>query len=107
MRADLVVQWQVARHRARVSTGAPLDLLGATWGPWWQFARGRRLPAACFRPRPAVDAALLEITRRDPPLVAAADFDRYAAWLAGEFGRGPDAPQIEVPDWADRFHGRR
>ena len=48
------------------SEGAPADLLGATWGPWWRFARGRRLPAACFRPRPSVDAAVLVITRREP-----------------------------------------
>jgi 23S rRNA (adenine-N6)-dimethyltransferase len=103
VRADLVLQWQVARHRARVSAGTPVDLLGATWGPWWRFVRGRRLPASCFRPRPAVDAAVLEITRRDPPLLPGAEFERYAAWLGGEFRRRPDGPQIEVRQWVERF----
>jgi 23S rRNA (adenine-N6)-dimethyltransferase len=78
-RADLVVQWQVARHRARVSQGPEVDLVGAIWAPWWEFARGRRIPAALFTPRPAVDAAVLVITRRDPPTVSTGDFAAYAA----------------------------
>jgi 23S rRNA (adenine-N6)-dimethyltransferase len=61
-RADLIVQWQVARERVRAASGPPTDLLAARWGPWWEFRRGRRLPAACFRPRPSVDAAVLVIT---------------------------------------------
>jgi 23S rRNA (adenine-N6)-dimethyltransferase len=105
IRADLVVQWQVARHRARVDEGAPLDLLGAIWAPWWRFARGRRLPAGSFNPRPAVDAAVLEISRRDQPLVAAADFDRYATFVRHGFETRPDAPQTEVGEWLARFRG--
>jgi 23S rRNA (adenine-N6)-dimethyltransferase len=105
-RADLVVQWQVARHRARVDTGEPADLLGATWGPWWHFARGRRLPAACFRPRPSVDAAVLVVTRRDPPLVDAAQFARYAAFVATEFARRSDQ-RSRVDQWATRFSAGR
>jgi len=104
-RADLVVQWQVARHRARVDTGEPADLLGATWGPWWHFARGRRLPAACFRPRPSVDAAVLVVTRRDPPLVDAEQFAHYAAFVAAEFARRSDQ-QDPVDQWAARFSAR-
>jgi 23S rRNA (adenine-N6)-dimethyltransferase len=64
VRADVVVQWQVARHRARVSDGASTDQLGEKWTPRWRFARGRRIPAALFRPRPSVDAAVLVATRR-------------------------------------------
>jgi 23S rRNA (adenine-N6)-dimethyltransferase len=106
VRADLVVQWQVARHRARVHDGPPLDLMGAIWAPWWRFARGRRLPAASFNPRPAVDAAVLEITRRREPLVAAEHFDRYAAFVRAGFGTGSDAPQVRVRQWVDRFRTR-
>jgi 23S rRNA (adenine-N6)-dimethyltransferase len=58
-RADLVLQWQVARARAEGN-----DLLGATWAPRWEFRRARRIPAAFFRPAPSVDAAVLTITRR-------------------------------------------
>jgi 23S rRNA (adenine-N6)-dimethyltransferase len=78
-RADLVVQWQVARHRARVTQGLETDLLGAIWAPWWEFSRGRRIPAGLFRPRPSVDAAVLVITRRDPPAVPTGDFAAFAA----------------------------
>ena len=103
VRADLVVQWQVARHRARADEGPPLDLLGATWAPWWRFARGRRLPAASFNSRPAVDAAILEITRRPRPLLAAVDFDRYAAFVREGFGSRSDAPRVQVGEWVARF----
>jgi 23S rRNA (adenine-N6)-dimethyltransferase len=107
VRADVVVQWQVARHRARVSDAVPGDLLGATWAPWWRFQRGRRLPASSFRPRPSVDAAVLVITRRTPPLLAPDDFDGYAIWVRRQFGRRPDAPQIELTEWATTFRPRR
>jgi 23S rRNA (adenine-N6)-dimethyltransferase len=106
VRADVVVQWQVARHRARVSEGGPADLLGAIWAPWWTFARGRRLPAAGFHPRPGVDAAVLVITARPSPRLPAADFARYqtfvtANWTAGSAGR------TEPDEWAARFRARR
>ncbi len=106
VRADLVVQWQVARHRARVHEGPPLDLSGATWAPWWCFARGRRLPAALFNPRPAVDAAVLEITRRPVPLVDPQHFDRYATFVRDGFGSRSHAPRVEVGEWVERFRTR-
>jgi 23S rRNA (adenine-N6)-dimethyltransferase len=107
VRADVVVQWQVARHRARVGQTAPGDLLGATWAPWWRFQRGRRLPAASFRPRPNVDASVLVITRRTPPLLAPEHFDGYAAWLRRQFSRRGDAPQIAMTAWAQSFRPGR
>jgi 23S rRNA (adenine-N6)-dimethyltransferase len=105
VRADVVVQWQVARHRARVCAGEPADLLGATWGPWWRFERGRRLPAACFRPRPSVDAAVLVVTRRDPPLLPPEAFDEYAAFVHQEFARRSDQHAV-IAEWAARFTNR-
>jgi 23S rRNA (adenine-N6)-dimethyltransferase len=65
-RADLVVQWEVARKRAAVP---PSTMLSTTWAPWWTFELGRRIPADAFRPVPAVDAALLTVRRRHPPLL--------------------------------------
>ena len=103
VRADLVVQWQVARHRARVDECPPLDLLGAMWAPWWRFRRGRRLPAACFNPRPAVDAAVLEITRRGQPVVPVEDFGRFAAFVTEGFRTRPEAPQLDLDEWVGRF----
>jgi len=102
-RADLIVQWQVARARARVSEGPPTDLLGARWGPWWEFHRGRRLPATCFRPRPSVDAAVLVVTRRDPPLLPVAANPRYVRYVARAFRSRPDARTLGVDQWVELF----
>ena len=41
-RADVIVQWEVARKRA----AAPPDTLISTrWAPWWEFHQGRRIPS--------------------------------------------------------------
>jgi 23S rRNA (adenine-N6)-dimethyltransferase len=102
-RADLVVQWQVARERVRVADRPPTDLMGARWGPWWEFRRGRRLPADSFRPRPAVDAAVLVVVRRDPPLLPVAISRRYASFVARAFRSQADARRLGVDEWVARF----
>jgi 23S rRNA (adenine-N6)-dimethyltransferase len=78
VRADLVVQWEVARKRA---VTPPTSMLSTTWVPWWSFRAGRRIPAAAFRPVPAVDAAVLEVTRRTPPLLPDGLALPYAAFV--------------------------
>lgn len=65
-RADLIVQWEVAQKRAVVP---PTTLLSTIWAPWWDFSLGARIPAAKFKPAPRVDAGILTITRRAPPLL--------------------------------------
>ena len=65
-RADLVVQWEVARKRV---AAPPSTLLSAAWAPWWVFELGRRISAEAFRPLPAVDAAVLQVTRREPAVL--------------------------------------
>jgi 23S rRNA (adenine-N6)-dimethyltransferase len=65
-RADLIVQAEVARKRGTRGRGT---LLNASWEPWFEFGTGARIPAAAFRPRPRVDAAILIVVRRDPPLL--------------------------------------
>jgi 23S rRNA (adenine-N6)-dimethyltransferase len=102
-RADLVVQWQVARARARAGNGPPTDLVGVRWGPWWEFHRGRRLPATCFRPRPSVDAAVLVVTRRHPPLLPVAVNPRYMAFVDRAFRSEPDAQTVGVNQWVELF----
>jgi 23S rRNA (adenine-N6)-dimethyltransferase len=66
VRADLIVQWEVARKRALMP---PSTLLSTAWAPWWSFEVVQRIPATAFRPVPSVDAAVLCVTRRDPPLL--------------------------------------
>ena len=104
VRADLVVQWQVARHRARVEERPPLDLLGATWAPWWRFGRGRRLPAASFNPRPSVDAAVLETVPAGRATPRARRGLRAVRSLREHgFEPAPTRPQVDVGEWVDRF----
>jgi 23S rRNA (adenine-N6)-dimethyltransferase len=66
LRADLVLQYEVARKRA---AQPPTSLNSTAWAPWWDVRLGRRLPAEVFRPIPRVDAAVIVVTRRDPPLL--------------------------------------
>jgi 23S rRNA (adenine-N6)-dimethyltransferase len=85
MRADLIVQWEVARKR---SAAPPDTLVSTTWAPWWEFRLGRRIPAVDFRPVPRVDGGVLVASRRRPPLLPTsmaapfADFVR-AGWPFG------------------------
>jgi len=59
----------------------PATLLSTAWAPWWEMHLARRIPATSFRPVPRVDAGLLTITRRDPPLLPVAMARRYAAFV--------------------------
>jgi len=99
-RADLVVQWQVARERVRVQQSAPSDLIGAMWAPWWEFARGRRLPARCFTPPPRVDAAVLRVVRRDPPRIAPESAAQFHAFVRRAFAKdSQQARWLHLEDW--------
>jgi 23S rRNA (adenine-N6)-dimethyltransferase len=68
IRADLLLQWEVARKHASEPATA---LRTAAWAPWWRFTLGERVPRDAFRPVPKVDAAWLTIERRDPPILPA------------------------------------
>jgi len=65
-RADLVVQREVAAKRTTIP---PTSLRSAAWAPWWEFGLGMAIPRRAFRPVPGVDAAMLTIRRRDPPIL--------------------------------------
>jgi 23S rRNA (adenine-N6)-dimethyltransferase len=128
-RADMIVQAEVARKRGTRGRGT---LLNACWEPWFEFGTGARIPAAAFRPRPRVDAAVLIVARRDPPLVDPGLRQEYTGFvtaafegarptvasalaraiprtrftgLARELGFGADAlpSQLDVHQWAGLF----
>jgi 23S rRNA (adenine-N6)-dimethyltransferase len=84
-RADLIVQWEVARKRTSV---VPSTQLGARWGPWWELTLTRRFDASAFEPRPDVDAALLKIVRRERELVSADAAREYRAFVTRAFADG-------------------
>jgi 23S rRNA (adenine-N6)-dimethyltransferase len=77
-RADLVVQWEVARKRA---AAPPSTLLSTVWAPWWEFHLGHRIPATEFRPVPQVDAGVLVVTRRTPPLLPSSIAGSWAGFV--------------------------
>ncbi|MEP7059926.1 MAG: 23S ribosomal RNA methyltransferase Erm [Actinomycetota bacterium] len=84
-RADLLVQFEAARKRA---ASHPATLLSMGWLPWWEFASPRRIPRLGFEPPPAVDAALLVITRRDTPLLPVSKRLAYVRLLRAAFDHG-------------------
>lgn len=91
-RADLLVQREVARKRA---TLPPPNLRTAAWAPWWIFEIGLTVPRSAFRPIPKVDAALLQVRRREPPVLP--------VWLA------PRLRELLRPGWnppAPRKHNK-
>jgi 23S rRNA (adenine-N6)-dimethyltransferase len=85
VRADVIVQWEVAVKRA---ARPPTTLLSTAWAPWWDVRLVQRIPAARFRPVPRVDAGVLTIMRREPPLLPAAMALSYAAFLRGQWPFG-------------------
>jgi 23S rRNA (adenine-N6)-dimethyltransferase len=132
-RADVIVQAEVARKRG---TGGRGTLLNACWEPWFEFGTGARIPAIAFRPRPRVDAAILIIVRRDPPILDPAlrrDYTQFVtaafegarptvasalartlprarfAPLAAELGFGTAAlpSQLDVTHWVALFEASR
>jgi 23S rRNA (adenine-N6)-dimethyltransferase len=90
-RADVIVQWEVARKRSAV----PASTLRSTaWAPWWEFRLGRRIPAADFRPVPRVDGGVLVVTRRDPPLLPPEMSARYQAFVRANWPFGAVATEV-------------
>jgi 23S rRNA (adenine-N6)-dimethyltransferase len=81
-RADVIVQWEVARKRA---AQPPTTMLSTAWAPWWSFTLGPRIPADSFRPIPGVDAAVLRVVRRDPPLLPVDMAGDFATFVRGHW----------------------
>ncbi|MFZ0667945.1 MAG: rRNA adenine N(6)-methyltransferase family protein [Acidimicrobiales bacterium] len=77
-RADLIVQYEVARKR---SACPPDTLVSVAWAPWWEHRLGPRIPANQFRPVPRVDSGVLVVTRRDPPVLPASMARGYARFV--------------------------
>jgi 23S rRNA (adenine-N6)-dimethyltransferase len=97
-RADLILQWEVARKRA----GRPRTALSASWTPWWRFRVGRRIPRTAFRPRPAVDAGVLVVEPRQKPLLPPEAHDSYSDFVRGLF-TGKLARDLDAAQWVALF----
>ena len=62
----LLVQKQVALKHARAT---PTTLKTLNWSPWYRFSAGLKVPAKSFHPKPEVDACMMVVPKREPPLV--------------------------------------
>ena len=90
--AVLLLQWEVARKRAGVGG---TTMLTANWWPWYEFSLVKRVPAAAFVPRPSVDGGILQIHRREAPLVVLSERGAYQELVRAVFtGRGRGLPAI-------------
>jgi 23S rRNA (adenine-N6)-dimethyltransferase len=85
VRAHLIVEWGAALKRASIW---PSTLNGVLWGAWWTFRLERRLPAGAFDPSPSVDAGVLAVERRRPPLVPESELRAYRRFVARGFRHG-------------------
>jgi 23S rRNA (adenine-N6)-dimethyltransferase len=84
-RADVIVEWDVACKRASCW---PSTALGVCWGARYEFTLVRRIPAACFEPRPSVDAGLLRVVRRVDPLVRGDEYASFCRFVRAAFQAG-------------------
>jgi 23S rRNA (adenine-N6)-dimethyltransferase len=93
-RADLLLQYEVARKRA---SPWPSRLLSLGWLPWWEFALVRRIPRRAFMPPPIVDAGMLRITRRIPPLLPPSQRPAFVRTLKVGFRRSSEPVRVSLP----------
>jgi 23S rRNA (adenine-N6)-dimethyltransferase len=109
VRADLIVQWDVAVKRA---LPWPSTVNGVLWGARYETSLARRLPRSCFAPVPSVDAGLLVIRRRERPLVPAELGQAYRRFVADGFRhglgrlashRGSLPRDLDAYQWAELF----
>lgn len=99
-RAALVVAWGAAM---KVCDPRPADPRVLWWNARYGLRIARRVAAKSFSPPPKVDAAVLVVTRREPPLVPPRDQAVFARLLAQalETRRAP-ASEALAPIFSNR-----
>jgi 23S rRNA (adenine-N6)-dimethyltransferase len=119
VRADLIVEWDLAVKRA---LPWPSSVNSVYWTAFFEMSLARRLPRTAFSPSPGVDAGVLVPRRRCRPLVAPVEADRFRRFVAEGFRRGlrhavPEggatrmkgriARDLDAHEWAAPFSARR
>ena len=93
-RLHLLLQREVANKHARSTT----TLKTLTWSPWWRFKVGHEVPASAFDPKPKVDARLLGVEKRNPPLIPNEHREPFRAFARAAFdGRGNTVDKVLRP----------
>lgn len=88
LRADVIVQWGVARKRG---IPWPSTMNSVVWGASYQSSISRRLPPSAFEPPPSVDAGVLVFQRRAHPLIEPSAVPAYRGFVARGFRHGMPA----------------
>ena len=95
-RVDVVLQREVARKHA---ADVPRSLRAAAWAPWWSFSLGMDIDRRAFRPVPSVDASVLRIDRRNPPILPTGLAPGFVEVLRPLWGGGANSPhRATVPN---------
>jgi 23S rRNA (adenine-N6)-dimethyltransferase len=103
MEADLIVQAEVARKRAR-NQGTVLTV---SWAPWFEFSVGERVPPQAFRPVPRTRAAVLRVRRRPSPLLDPSEREKFAVFVRTQFERkSAESARRSADEWVRRFRAR-
>jgi 23S rRNA (adenine-N6)-dimethyltransferase len=100
LRAELVVQWELARKRTAVW---PSTLRGVYWGAWYELALVRHLAPNAFAPAPSVDAGLLSVRRRAVPLVPVEAARAYLRFVERGFARQVPLRRVLPPQALKRL----
>jgi len=115
VRADLIVEWDVAVKRA---VPWPSTLNGVYWSAFYEASLARRLPRTAFVPMPGVDAGVLTFRRRERPLVSPSRAQEYRQFVSSGFrsglghlarthgldiGRKRAARDVDAHEWAGLF----
>ncbi len=88
----LLTQWEVARKRCGVGGST---MLTAQTAPWFTFALHARVPSSGFKPRPSVDGGIMQIDRRETPLISPRERTGYERFVRAVFtGRGGTLERI-------------
>jgi 23S rRNA (adenine-N6)-dimethyltransferase len=96
-RAELIVQWELARKRTSVW---PSTLRGVYWSAWHELALGRHLSPNAFAPPPSVDAGVLSVRRRAAPLVPVEAASSYFRFVEQGFRRHGPLRRVLAPlEW--------
>lgn len=90
--AFLLTQWEVARKRSGVGGST---MMTAQAAPWFNFTLQGRVPSWGFSPRPSVDGGILQIQRRQMPLIPFSEQARYHRFVRAVFtGHGGSLDRI-------------
>lgn len=92
-RADVIVQWELARKHTAVW---PATARAVYWEAWFEVSLVGKLASSAFSPAPAVTAGLLRLERRVRARVPAEEHERYRRFVEDAFGaRRPLAKALE------------